>query len=303
MSRTVPLIHERLLQTLRAVQLGPFAQFLDGEDRQQLAMARVLAGFAAITLGVSVALAALELEEVQGLGPLTSWWLLLLHSLLGLLPLVVLTRMLRRTGLSPLAASTMALFLSYPMLVLGSLIIDDLFLVGDLDGPDAGTFLFSFLNEAVEVLPAAVVVWATVAGFLFSEAATLRTGPSGAAPGTAPPVQWPACLAEVVPEKRGELIGLSADQHYLKVETTAGESYIRCSLSDAMVALESVPGLHIHRSHWVARDQVETLVEDDGVVYCVMCSGKRYPVSRRRRSLVHSALRSSGGKTSRAGPG
>jgi DNA-binding LytR/AlgR family response regulator len=90
---------------------------------------------------------------------------------------------------------------------------------------------------------------------------------------------------------RGTLIGLTADQHYLKVETVVGESYIRGSLSDAMAALVGVPGLHIHRSYWVALRQIDRLVDDDGMLYCVMSSGKRYPVSRRRRAQTRAAVR------------
>jgi len=291
MSPTASSFHERLTRTVRTVLLGPFAQFLDGEDRQLLSWVNVAAGFGVTTLIVSLALTLLGLEDSMGLGFLTSWWVLWLHSLAGLFPLALLTRVLRGSGLGPLAASVLALIPSYPILVLASLGIDALFLAGDPDGEQSVTFLSDFLSESWEVLPAAAVVWAAVAGFLFSEAVALRTGSTGGTASENREIPWPDCLAEVPPAKRGVVIGLSSDQHYLKVETVAGESYIRGSLSDAMVALSSIRGLHIHRSHWVALGQVDHLVDEGGVLYCVMSSGKRYPVSRRRRAQTRAALR------------
>ena len=42
------------------------------------------------------------------------------------------------------------------------------------------------------------------------------------------------------------------EDHYVRVFTDAGESLILLRLSDAMAEVRDVPGLQIHRSHWVA---------------------------------------------------
>ena len=54
------------------------------------------------------------------------------------------------------------------------------------------------------------------------------------------------------------------EDHYVRIFTGAGESLVLLRLSDAMAEVQDVPGLQIHRSHWVASsavDRVERLAE------------------------------------------
>jgi hypothetical protein len=290
MTSTVSKFHERLLLKARSAALQPFAKFIDGEAIDALKPAQIGSGFLLTTVAISFALTMLGLEDYAAFGFFTSWFLWNLHSLVGLLPLTGFTRILRLAGLSPFLASIAALILTYPLLALGSIGIDELFSLSDPDDIGSTSFLQNIISEAGEVFAVAFVVWAVVAAFIFSKTVNLKTGEADRWNSRTGESVWPKYLAEVHESKRGEIIGLTADQHYLKVETTSGESYIRGSLTDAISSLYELPGLQIHRSHWVARNQVKRLIENDGVLYCETCTGSRYPISRRRRKQTRSAL-------------
>ncbi len=66
----------------------------------------------------------------------------------------------------------------------------------------------------------------------------------------------PAILARLPLEKRGALIALSAEDHYVRVTTTAGTELVLMRLADAMAEVGQTQGLQVHRSHWVALDQI-----------------------------------------------
>lgn len=91
-------------------------------------------------------------------------------------------------------------------------------------------------------------------------------------------------------ERRGEILALSMEDHYVRVFTSAGESLILLRLSDAMAEVQDMPGLQIHRSHWVASgavDRVERLAEGRLRVHLV--NGLALPVSRTFARAVREA--------------
>jgi len=51
-------------------------------------------------------------------------------------------------------------------------------------------------------------------------------------------------------------------------------------LADAMRETGAIPGLQIHRSHWVARDAVVRTHRADGKLLLELSNGMRLPVSR-----------------------
>jgi hypothetical protein len=91
-------------------------------------------------------------------------------------------------------------------------------------------------------------------------------------------------------ERRGEILALSMEDHYVRVFTDAGESLILLRLSDAMAEVQDVPGLQIHRSHWVAAravDRTERL--SDGRLRVHLVNGLTLPVSRTFARAVREA--------------
>lgn len=89
--------------------------------------------------------------------------------------------------------------------------------------------------------------------------------------------------------KRGALIRLEAQDHYLNVVTTAGEALILMRMTDAETELAAFDGLRVHRSHWVAIGQVQDTSRAGGRLALQMSDGCKVPVSRSFRAGVQAA--------------
>lgn len=92
----------------------------------------------------------------------------------------------------------------------------------------------------------------------------------------------PPLLQRLPLDKRGALISISAGDHYIDVTTTKGSQMILLRLADAVAEAAPTKGLQIHRSHWVALDQITRAVRagDGGVV--TLTGGRDLPISRSR---------------------
>lgn len=93
-------------------------------------------------------------------------------------------------------------------------------------------------------------------------------------------------LRRVPFEKRGELIRLEAQDHYLNVVTTMGKSLILMRMADAEAELGEGVGLRVHRSHWVSLTGVVRHSRKDGRDALDMIDGSSIPISRANRSKV-----------------
>jgi len=101
------------------------------------------------------------------------------------------------------------------------------------------------------------------------------------------PVNQPAFMAHVRPDRFGNLLALHADGHYIHVYTDAGADMILYRLGDAIAELgDDAQGLRVHRSWWVA----DRAIAPDGVSVgrLSLVNGLEVPVSRSNRSLVKS---------------
>lgn len=89
--------------------------------------------------------------------------------------------------------------------------------------------------------------------------------------------------------KRGALVALSAEDHYVNVCTTKGHEMLLMRLSDAIKEVGSTAGLQIHRSHWVATDQIADVrrINDRGEI--TLSTGHVRPVSRGYMAAVRDA--------------
>ena len=81
-------------------------------------------------------------------------------------------------------------------------------------------------------------------------------------------------------EKRGNLLCLEMDDHYLKVYTDKGHHLILMRFKDALALLESYAGLQTHRSWWVAIDAITTTQRDGRKVSLTLSNSLAVPVSR-----------------------
>ena len=99
----------------------------------------------------------------------------------------------------------------------------------------------------------------------------------------------PTLLDRLPPGKRGALIALSVEDHYTRVRTTKGEELLLLRLSDAIRETAPVAGLQVHRSHWVASDQVTGSRRDRNRTLLILRNGDEIPVSRANMRAVREA--------------
>ena len=95
-------------------------------------------------------------------------------------------------------------------------------------------------------------------------------------------VAKPVRFLERIPRKLrgGDLLALQAEDHYLRLHTTAGSDLILMRLSDAIAELDGVEGAQTHRSWWVAKDAVADVERGDGRAVLKLKDGVEAPVSR-----------------------
>lgn len=132
------------------------------------------------------------------------------------------------------------------------------------------------------------IVFAVAALIALALDLALPDTPPAQAP-AAPVVQQPRVLTRLAPDKRGALISLSVQDHYVLVVTTRGDDLVLIRLGDAIAETAPVPGLQIHRSHWVARDHVASVVRKGDRAEVVLSDGRRLPASRSRLPALREA--------------
>lgn len=87
-------------------------------------------------------------------------------------------------------------------------------------------------------------------------------------------------LQRLRPERRGQLLHLTVEDHYTAVTTARGRELVLLRFSDAIKEVGDASGLQVHRSHWVADMHVDRLVRTDGRLALVLKDGQLIPVSR-----------------------
>lgn len=90
----------------------------------------------------------------------------------------------------------------------------------------------------------------------------------------------PNIMDRIALEKRGALVSLSVQDHYVQVVTTRGTDMILMRLSDAIRETGETPGLQVHRSHWVATGQVIKVNRTGERAVLRMSAGPDIPASR-----------------------
>ncbi|WP_055047448.1 LytTR family DNA-binding domain-containing protein [Devosia sp. A16] len=115
-------------------------------------------------------------------------------------------------------------------------------------------------------------------------------GQAAAQPSPAPAPPGPPPIVErLPPPQRGRLVSLSVADHYVEVVTERGRGLVLIRLGDAIGETTGVPGLQIHRSHWVALSAIRRLVRTEGKPMLELADGRRLPVSRSYIEAVREA--------------
>jgi DNA-binding LytR/AlgR family response regulator len=76
------------------------------------------------------------------------------------------------------------------------------------------------------------------------------------------------------------LYAVEAEDHYIRLHTSAGSDLVLLRFSDALAELQGIEGAQVHRSWWVARDAVSSSRRVDGRLVLVLRNGTETPVSR-----------------------
>jgi hypothetical protein len=122
------------------------------------------------------------------------------------------------------------------------------------------------------------IVIFTATRFISKNRAPQKDIPQAGHPLEPPHATPPALLARLPFEKRGAMISISVQDHYVDVTTTKGNALILMRLTDAM--LEAGAGFQTHRSHWVAADQIKSVRRDGPKAVVTTQDGRDIPVSR-----------------------
>jgi LytTr DNA-binding domain len=96
-------------------------------------------------------------------------------------------------------------------------------------------------------------------------------------------------ISALPPERRGTLLALEAEDHYLRVHTDRGNALIHKRFSDALGRVAAIDGLRVHRSWWVARAAIEHVARDGDRLALHLRGGLVVPVSRTYALAVRDA--------------
>ncbi|EDM72179.1 D-cysteine desulfhydrase [Roseobacter sp. AzwK-3b] len=138
-------------------------------------------------------------------------------------------------------------------------------------------------------LPATVFGIAFIVSIMFDLLRTRHDPPAAPAPSVTPQATGPAILDRLPVERRGALLALSAEDHYVRVHTDRGAALCLLRLSDAIRETGDIPGLQVHRSHWVARPAIAATRRNGDKAVIRLTDGTELPVSRRYVPILKEA--------------
>ena len=228
--------------------------------------------FAAVLLSTA---GAFDTEAVR-FGPRAIYWLAI--SAISILALQRLHQLLR-TGFDALPNSWLRVFgwaiLALPLNALAALACKLLF--GGT--PSLGGFLL--------LLPGMATILAALQLTLFSfEKSRGEQELQHEAPCYEPSVRTRSAFAESLPLplRHSAIYALKAEDHYVRVHTEHGQALLRMRMSDAVAMLDGEDGVKPHRSWWVARAAIGSLLRQRSRIVIQIPDGTEVPVSRSARA-------------------
>lgn len=120
-------------------------------------------------------------------------------------------------------------------------------------------------------------IWlvATTIGFVITQLRpAMRPKPPAA------PNRSDVLISKLPIDKWGQLISISAQDHYIELRTDRGHDLILMRFSDALGYVAAEDGLQVHRSHWVNLAAIQSVRKGNSTVVLIMQDGHEIPVSR-----------------------
>lgn len=100
----------------------------------------------------------------------------------------------------------------------------------------------------------------------------------------------PKLMVRLPSGKRGQLIRLVAQDHYVEVVTSSGTTLVPIRFRDAVAETTPEPGLQVHRSHWVALHAVVGRCRVKDRTGLQLRDGSVIPVGRKYTSAVRERI-------------
>lgn len=159
-------------------------------------------------------------------------------------------------------------------------------------------WLLAWWQEMLAIAPPVTLGWlAANAPWLLgwqltrvSSNATLPEQQPAATSATENKAAFVAFLQQLPADKRGNLLYLKAELHYLLVVTDRGSSLILSSLKDAIGDLPPGSGIQPHRSFWVPKTAIKTMTRQGRQGQLQLTDGSKIPVSRQQLPAVQLIL-------------
>ncbi|MHA6263638.1 LytTR family DNA-binding domain-containing protein [Arenibacterium sp. CAU 1754] len=79
----------------------------------------------------------------------------------------------------------------------------------------------------------------------------------------------------------GPILRLTVRDHFVDVVSPQGTHSIRLRFGDAIDEMDTVVGYCTHRSHWVAKDAIDSVQRSNGRIHLELTNGDLVPVSRK----------------------
>jgi len=188
---------------------------------------------------------------------------------------------------NPWAAITAAGILASALLTPMALGLDHL-MVAPLDPTEADGWSWAgLIEEWASLAPPAALLWLGLNAARFLRLPDPEPSSTHQDTGAA---AEPGFMRRLPPGRRGRLIALSAELHYLRVYTTMGDSLILQGFGEALEQLGPQAGIRIHRSHWVDPAFVAEVARTRGRTQVRLSNGLVLPVARNRRAEVAASL-------------
>ena len=111
------------------------------------------------------------------------------------------------------------------------------------------------------------------------------------------PLEAPA-ISRRLRAPHARILRMRMRDHYVDVFTESGVESILMRFSDALEEVNGLEGMRVHRSHWVARDEIRQGVIRQGRLFLKLSDGAEVPVSRGYRAEVEAQM-TAGGRMSR----
>lgn len=103
---------------------------------------------------------------------------------------------------------------------------------------------------------------------------------TGASGKMAAPNALPRLARRLPDDLDGPILRLMVRDHFVEVVTQRETHKIRMRFADAIEEMDMVPGYCTHRSHWVAREAIDSVEREDQRIHLRLKNGDTVPVSR-----------------------